>query len=109
MSDASAEIQVSLDELRDQVAAALGVVKNARLRTAGLVGYEGLRERLAIDGKLPCLRTVKALVRKHRAVLRPIELGHRLVGFHPARIEPFLTALEEKRNGKAERAGGRRL
>jgi hypothetical protein len=59
----------------------------------GLLGYQGLRERLAIDGKKPCLRTVKALVKKHRKVIRPVELGHRLVGFRPARVEAFLAHL----------------
>lgn len=68
-------------------------------RTRGLIGYEGLRERLAIDGKLPCLRTVKSLVEKFRGVIRPVELGHRMVGFRESRVEAFLEAMEGAKRG----------
>lgn len=60
---------------------------------SGLIGYEGLREMLAIDGKKPCLRTVKALARRHEAVLRPVRLGHKSVGFRAARVEALLAHL----------------
>ncbi len=59
----------------------------------GLIGYQGLRERLAIDGKKPCLRTVKALASRYKNVLRPVPLGHRTVGFRPARVEALLSHL----------------
>lgn len=59
----------------------------------GLLGYEGLRERLAIDGRKPCLRTVKSLARKYRGVLRPVKLGHRMVGFRPSRVDALLAHL----------------
>ena len=70
----------------------------------GLLGYQGLRERLAIDGKLPCLRKVKALAKKHRAILRPVELGYRSVGFRPARVEALLSYLAGD-----QQIGGRKL
>jgi hypothetical protein len=66
---------------------------NCAVIGCGLLGYQGLRERLAIDGKKPCLRTVKALVAKHRAIIRPVILGHRTVGFRPARVEALLAHL----------------
>lgn len=56
----------------------------------GLLGYEGLRERLAIDGRKPSLRTVKTLVKRYSAVIRPVKMGHKMVGFRPARVEALL-------------------
>jgi hypothetical protein len=59
----------------------------------GLIGYEGLRQCLAIDGKLPAIKTVKRLAAKHRGVLRPIRLGHRSVGFRQSNVTAFLSKL----------------
>lgn len=102
MSEAAA-LQAILSEfgrLRELVEESLKP-DDQRLLTAGLIGYEGLRECLAIDGQKPCMRKVKQLVRRHRAVIRPVEMGHRLVGFRPARVEAFIAALagDEKIGG----------
>lgn len=100
------ELETVLAGLRDEVRRAVGIVEDARLRSRGLVGYEGLRERLAIDGKLPCMRTVKKLAKKYAGVLPPVPVGHRLVGFRLSRVEAFLAAMESKRGGSAARGAG---
>lgn len=67
--------------------------RNQESAPTGLLGYEGLRERLAIDGKKPCLRKVKALVARYKAVIRPVQLGHKMVGFRPSSVDAFLAHL----------------
>lgn len=88
-----AELKAQIAELTAMVKASVHLVEDARLLKAGLLGYEGLRARLAIDGKMPCLRTVKTIVRKHRRIIRPVELGHKLVGFRLPRVEALIAHL----------------
>lgn len=71
-------------------------------RERGLIGYQGLRACLAIDGKKPCLRKVKSLVSKHKGVIRPVALGHNMVGFRPARVEALIAHL----SGENQERGG---
>lgn len=99
-----AALQQQVERLTALVQQSLGVVEDARLLRAGLLGYEGLRARLAIDGKMPCLRTVKEIVRKHRRIIRPVELGHKLIGFRPPRVEALIAHLAGD-----EIIGGRQL
>lgn len=88
-----AELKAEVVELRELLKSSVHLVEDARLTRTGLLGYEGLRERLSIDGKKPCLRTVKTLVSRHRRIIRPVELGHKLVGFRPSRVEALIAHL----------------
>ena len=49
--------------------------------------------------KAPALRTVKALVKRHRAIIRPVKLGHSLVGFRPANVEKLISHLSGEPTG----------
>jgi hypothetical protein len=88
-----AALQAEVATLRELLERSVHCIEDARLLRAGLLGYEGLRQRLAIDGKPPCLRTVKEIVRKHRRIIRPVELGHKLVGFRPPRVDALIAHL----------------
>lgn len=69
---------------------------------AGLLDYEDLRDRLTIGRKRPrrpSLRTVKALVARHRGIVRPVELGHKTVGFREANIEKLISHLSGESKG----------
>lgn len=57
-----------------------------------LLGYKGLQERLAIDGKKPCMRKVHTIAKRHRHVLRPVKIGQR-VAFRPERVSALLAHL----------------
>lgn len=79
----------------------------AAAHAAGLLSYEDLQDRLTIgrsNPRKPCMRTVKTLVRKHRAIIRPVELGHTLIGFREPSVERLLAHLAGE-----EPAGRRRL
>lgn len=87
------EIAQELAVIRAAVETLPRQMEQARARETGLLGYDGLRERLAVDGKLPCLRTVKNIARRHKSILRPVPLGHRTVGFRPVNVDRLLAHL----------------
>ncbi len=95
--DASA-ILALLKELRACLAAAAVPVE-----PPGLLDYQDLRKALTVGRerpRVPCLRTVKELARKHRGILRPVELGSRTVGFRPERVKALLSHLAgDKKTG----------
>ena len=79
----------------------------AAAHAAGLLSYEDLQDRLTVglkNPRRPCMRTVRGLVAKHRRVIRPVEIGHTLVGFRERSVEKLLALLAGE-----EPAGGRRL
>lgn len=81
-----------IDELSEVVQRAMEK-QSAVQMPSGLLGYEGLQERLAIDGRKPCLRTVKHLAVRYRSILRPVKLGHRLVGFRQTSVDALIAHL----------------
>jgi hypothetical protein len=97
-----ATLLVEVRELRAIVERGVPPLLEARTReemaarARGLLSYEDLRDRLTIGVKhphRPSLRTVKGIVAKHRAIVRPVPLGHSLVGFRPASVEKLISHL----------------
>lgn len=95
-------LAAELAALKQAVATLPEQIEAARIRREGLLGYDGLRARLAVDGRMPCLRTVKTLARRYRAILRPVPLGHRTVGFRPASVDRLLAHLAGEPAGAAK-------
>lgn len=61
----------------------------------GLLSYEGVARRLAIDGKQMSLRELKAFLAKHRKTCPRVRIGHKTVGFRPANVDRLIAKLEE--------------
>lgn len=59
-----------------------------------LLGYDGLRQALAIDGKEMSERNVKRIAAKHKRILRPVPMGPKLVGFRRVNVQRLIDHLE---------------
>lgn len=96
---------MSETELRAELAELKGMIRDVlkarsegekQAHSAGLLSYEDLQDRLTIgrtNPHRPCLRTIKTLVRRHRKIICPVNLGHRMVGFREESVSKLLAAL----------------
>lgn len=98
------EISEQLDRLERLLTPAARSDAEAAARAAGLLSYEDLQDRLTVGlrtPRRPCMRTVRSLVSRYKSVVRPVAIGHTLVGFREANVQKLLSALAGEKPGGA--------
>ena len=100
-SDTSDEWISAIGNIREALIMRMTGVERARpeggdAQQQKMLSYDDLRNRLTIgqnNPRTPSLRTVKEMVRRYRSILRPVQMGHKTVGFRECAVERLLSHL----------------